>query len=141
MRILSLNVEQVPGSCAICFFQNGKACTALKARHGCDTSGKAWITVDQTQVVYMLRHIRTGLVMPQLPTQGYSYWNPDDYVDLNLETPRLFSSQRKAEAVRRSWARGKRSRDFETGRILWESPRKSAELEVIYSTLSFESVV
>lgn len=56
-------------------------------------------------IVYALRHVATGLCMPQLRGAGYSYWEPttDDHTHLR---PRLFFSIQSARNARSAWAQG-----------------------------------
>jgi hypothetical protein len=61
-------------------------------------------------IVYALRHVATGLCMPQLNGAGYSYWEPtrDDH---STSHPRLFFTKRSAQNARSSWAQGCWKRD------------------------------
>lgn len=95
---------------------------------------------------YVLRHVRTGKVMPQSSGRGgYSYWQPEhrDSFGNATDTPRLFTSEASANRARSQWAAGLRKvvqcgSDWDTWSKLTVTPcgRRADDLEICSAVLT-----
>lgn len=58
-----------------------------------------------TEIYYVIRHIKTGELMPQMKRdRGYSHWNPDHPKEINrLGVPRLIDTRRRATKCIIQW--------------------------------------
>lgn len=93
---------------------------------------------------YVIRHIRTGQLFPEVKTRGgYSHWNPDNPnmpVKIFKFVPRLFETQKKAKRCIVEWFACQNGRrrgvqtsfgEYEDYIDIKEDGRKKEDLEIV----------